>query len=108
MSAGTITKTENKHIEIFRERGERYVSNDSTYISDKSELVVILPNGTTVRINYRENKFSTGSRGEKTEVIIHDINDTEVTIWDKVTKKQGKLNCEWTGKSNYTEIKKKE
>lgn len=108
MSKGTRTKTENKHIEIFSESGSRYESNCGEYFSDNSELVVQLPNGTTVRIYYKEHNYSTGSKKETVDVTIHDFNDTRLTIWDKVTKKQGELNCKYTGNSIYTDIKKKE
>ena len=100
MSERTRIETENKHIEIFRNEGIiSYLPSGTVF--NESRLVLHLPNGTAIHIDFSDNKYSTGNVGQEASISIFRMKDTELTIFDdKVSKK--------LGKDGHTEIKRVE
>lgn len=100
MSEITRTETENKHIKISRNYGTISEFTCGTKF-EGSSIVVRLPNGTSIHIDYSDNKFSTGNEEQEAKISIFRMKDTELTIFDeKVSKK--------LGTDGHTEIKRVE
>jgi len=89
MSEITRTETENKHIEIYRNSG-RISEFTSGTVFDESNIVLHLPNGTSIHIDYCDKKYSTGNEATDVSISVFRMRDTELTIFgDKVSKKLG-------------------
>jgi len=87
MSKFIRTKKENTKIEI-KEEGELTTHDKSTW--DKSAVIVRLPNGTTIHIDYQEYDFEgTGECVQEDFTIsVFRLKDTQLNVFDdKVTKK---------------------